>query len=198
MSVFSARSEAGPRACLPVLLVAAVVLAGGLADRAAAAGEPEALKAGYRRVLSVLAGGDEAEALSALFDFETGALGDLPTGRQLEDFWRLKLRVIRRLLESQTIEVLVPIVVLHHDALLMYRERHHPVLVAHSRKMASELAEIYAEKAGTRRAGLFAGWVFTSFGAYFQDSRSLTASARFFRRALDFDQENEEPLQGKE
>lgn len=183
-----------------LLLAALIVLtatAGGTGRPAMAAGlDAEEVQSGYRRVLATLAAGDEDQALEELFVFETGVLGEMPRPGKVEDFWRFKLRVIRGLIESQTVEVLVPVAVFHHDAYLLYRERRRPILAGHSRTMAQELAEVYAVRAETQEANVFAGWMLTSFASFHQLSRSVSTSIAVYGRALELDPANRAAIMG--
>ena len=175
-----------------------------LAATAPVAGRPaiaaslkaEEVQPGYRQVLATLAAGDEDQALEELFAFETGLLGELPRPGMVESFWRFKLRVIRDLAASQSFEVLVPIAVFHHDAYILYRDRRRPILAAHSRTMALELAETYAERVDTLEARVFAGWMLTSFGSFHQLSRSVSTSIAVYRRALELDPSNRAAIMG--
>lgn len=189
--------RAGPsRFLLAVLFVFAATAP--VTERAAmaAALKAEDVQPGYRQVLATLAAGDEEQALEELFAFETGLLGELPRPGKVETFWRFKLRVIRDLAASQSVEVLLPIAVFHHDAYLLYRERRRPILAAHSRTMAGELAEFYAARAESQDAKVFAGWMLTSFGSFHQQSRSVSTSIAVFRRALELDPANRAAIMG--
>ncbi len=184
-------AAAACRCALPAALLLAAAILG--RPGPAAALPADEIREAYRGVLAVLASGDEERALDELFAFETDALGKEPW-RRIEQFWRLKLRVIRDLLDVQPIELLVPIIVLHHDAYLRYRDADRPTLAAHSRTMASELAEIYADRTSTSEARRFSAWVMSSFGAYLQESRSISSSAEFFLRAVNSDPTNDAAL----
>ena len=178
-----------------LLVVVAVAPVAGRPAMAATL-KAEEVQPGYRQVLATLAAGDEGQALEELFAFETGVLGEMPRPGKVEAFWRLKLRVIRDLAQSQSVEVLVPIAVFHHDAYLLYRERRRPILAAHSRTMAGELAEFYASRAESQDANVFAGWMLTSFGSFHQQSRSVSTSIAVFRRALELDPANRAAIMG--
>jgi tetratricopeptide (TPR) repeat protein len=178
-----------------LLVLAATALSSGRPALAAAL-KADDVQPGYRQVLAILAAGDAEQALEELFAFETGVLGELPRSGKVETFWRFKLRVIRDLAASQSFEVLVPIAVFHHDAYLLYRERRRPILAAHSRTMAGELAEVYASKAESHDANVFAGWMLTSFGSFHQQSRSVSTSIAVFRRALELDPANRAAIMG--
>lgn len=152
--------------------------------------KPASFQAAYRAVLATLAEGQEREALTQLYELETSVMRDRPTPGRIDHFWRLKLGVVRELIETESVEILVPIVVLHHDAYVMYRQREQRELAAHSRQMSAELAEYYGNKSTRADARLFTGWVLTSFGAYLQESWALSSSAELFERALQRDPQN--------
>lgn len=152
--------------------------------------KPERFEAAYRGVLATLAQGQEEQALAELYELETTVMRDRPTPGRVDHFWRLKLGVVRELIQGESVEILVPIVVLHHDAYVMYRQREQPELAVHSRQMSAELAEYYGNKSSREEARLFTGWVLTSFGAYLQDSWALATSAELFERALQRDPTN--------
>jgi len=140
-------------------------------------------QAEYRRILGVVAAGEREQALSELVALETGVVGDKEAWRYVDNIWRIKLGVIRELLEVQPVELLRPIILLHHDAYFEYVELGRRYLAGHSRQMAAELAEVYLERAGTPQAAVFSGWVLTSLGAYLWSPNSVSDSAELFYRA---------------
>lgn len=152
--------------------------------------KPAEVKVQYREILGTLANGDREVALVELVDFEREVVGDEDAWRQIEPFWKQKLAVIRDLLDSQPIELLRPVIMLHHDAYFEYLGLHRRYLANHSRVMATELAEIYAERAGTPEARLFSGSVLTSFGANLWSPASVGSSVDLFHRAYLVDPEN--------
>lgn len=140
----------------------------------------------YRRVLTLLSTGERDQAMAALYDLETRAIGDGVGTVELQRYWRLKLKVVREVLKVGELDQLIPIIVLHHDAYLMYREKGRPFLAGHARTMAAELAETLAKKDHDPQVREFSSWVLTSFAVYMQESRSVTSSANFLKTALDF------------
>lgn len=158
--------------------------------------KPEEIQAEYRRVLSILVDGDKEQAISVLFELETAVVGDEQPWKRIDSLWRLKLRTLRDLLEVQPPELLMPVIMLHHDTYSVYLETGRPILATHARTMAGELAEIYADRAGTPRALVFSGWVLSSIGAYLWRPGSVTASADLFFRAQLVDPGNGMALLG--
>lgn len=169
-----------------------------LAGPTAAQGlDPNEVEAGYRDVLAVLAAGDLERALEELVEFEQRVVGEPENAwRHMEKFWRLKLKVIRRLLESQSIELLEPITLLHHDAYLEYSRLDRRHLAQHSRQMSSELAEVYAQQAGSEAAREFSGSILASFAANSWSPISMGGSADLFYRTYLVDPGNLIALKG--
>jgi len=163
---------------------------------AAKAMRPLEMKQRYQQVLGVLSTGDLDQALADLVEFELMAVGDQQSWRYVDNLWRAKLRVIRDGLATQPPEMLMPIIVLHHDAYFRYSEMDRSHLAQHSRTMVSELAPIFAQRSGTPAAGAFAGWALTSFGAYLWSPSNIGMSADLFYRAHLLDPANEPALEG--
>lgn len=193
----TALAVGAPPKARSALLFLCLALATLPASSAFAAVQPAEIQSQYRQVLGLLAGGDEKQALTALGEFETGMLSEYPGVFEIERFWRIKLGVIRELVDSAGPEVMIPVIVFHHDAYLMYRDLQERYLAPHSRRMASELAELYASRSERPEDRLFAGWVLTSFGGYLQDVRSVKSSAEYFRRGLVLSPSNETALLAK-
>jgi len=157
---------------------------------------PNEIQSGYRDVLSILATGDREGALEALFEFEIVAVGEQQPWKRVENFWRLKLRTLREMLDAESLDLLKPVIMLHHDANRMYREKERPFLASHSRIMATELAVIYADRADTSAAREFSGWVMTSLGAMLWHPSSVVSSADLFYQAQRLDPANPAALMG--
>lgn len=157
---------------------------------------PNEIQARYRDVLSILAAGEQEAALEALYDFETLVVGEDQPWKRVEDFWRLKLRTLREMLDAESLPLLKPVIMLHHDANQMYLERDRPFLASHSRTMSVELAEIYADRANSSGAREFSGWVMTSLGAVLWHPSSVISSADLFYRAQLVDPGNPIALMG--
>lgn len=174
------------------------VLLGSLASpiQAAKTLRPLETKQRYQQVLKTLATGDLEQALDELQAMEKKAVGEDQPWRMVDNLWKLKLQVIRDLLASQPPELLMPIIVLHHDAYFRYAEQDRPYLAQHSRTMAAELAQVLAERAGTPAAAAFSGWTLSSFGAYLWSPSSIGASADLFYRAFLVDPGNPVALRG--
>ena len=100
------------RVALLVGLLAASAAPGAILDA-------DEVQAEYRQILSTLSSGAAEAALDRLVEFEVDVLaGDL-SPRRVEALWRQKLRVLRVLLESQPLELLEPVILLHHDQVVV-------------------------------------------------------------------------------
>ena len=175
-----------PACCGAALL--ALLLCGGPARAQPAA--PEAtVDVEYRRVLALLGNGDREAALVALVAMET-RLTASQAPADVEGLWRAKLHVIRDLLSGQ-VEILVPILLLHHDAFVHYRSERLPVLAQHSRTMTWELVDYYRKKADSDGARVVAARVLASLGGYLQEGLSLPDSTAAFNEALELDPRNQ-------
>jgi len=163
---------------------------------AARAMKPLEIKQTYAQVLGVLASGDLDRALTELVALEQKAVGDQQVWRYVDNLWRLKLGVIRDLATDHPLELLMPIIVLHHDAYFRYKELGKRYLAQHSRTMAAELADLYADRAGTGAAGAFAGWTLTSFATYLWSPTNIRSSADLFYRTHLLDPGNSLALRG--
>ncbi len=181
--------------------MAAAFLAAGLAalpaGLAAAPIETVPVAARYRAVLQAVAVGDQERAVDELETLENGLLGDRPQPRSIEEFWRLKLGVVAEVLQDSPPEVLIPVILLHHDVYLRHRDARRWLLANHARIMATELVEFYLQRpqAGAD-AAVVASRVLTSFAGYLQEGWSLGLAAGLFRRALELDGRNEAAVVG--
>lgn len=164
--------------------------------QAARAMRPLEIKQRYARVLGTLAAGGLDQALPELVGLEEAAAGSEQTWRYVDNLWRTKLHVIRDLLASGDVNLLMPIIMLHHEAYFRYSEADRRHLAQHSRTMASELAEIFAERSDSPAARSFAGWTLTSFAAYLWSPSNIGMSADLFYRATLVDPANELALEG--
>lgn len=158
--------------------------------------KPLEIKQRYSQVLSVLAAGDLERAVADLQQLELAVVGDERSWRFVETLWRAKLQVIRDLLTEPNVDLLMPVIVLHHEAYFRYSETDRRYLAQHSRRMSAELAEVYAERSGTPAAGAFAAWILTSFASYVWSPSNIGLSAELFYRAHLLDPGNRLALAG--
>lgn len=175
-------------AILPVLTTSSSAAARGM--------KPLVMKQRYVRVLGTLATGDLDAAVEELMEFEQAATGDEQAWRYVDNLWRAKLQVIRDLLSSQSPDLLMPIILMHHDAYFLYSELERNHLAQHSRTMSAELAKIFADRSQSAEANVFSGWVLTSFGAYLWSPSNIGMSADLFYRAHLVDPQNAMALRG--
>lgn len=174
-----------------LVLAALAIGAGSIAPPAGAVRDAAAIAGDYRAVLARLAAGEVDAALDDLSALERRALAGRRSQRAVEALWIVKLRVIREIIEAQSLAVLVPIIVFHHEAAAGYRAEREPLLALHSRRMVDELADFYVKRAEDPDAEVFTGWVLSSLGGYVLESRSFSTGRQLLLRALEVDPANE-------
>lgn len=163
-----------------------VVLAtAGLGLPVAAAEIVEEVRHGYPRVLGLWAAGDDEAALQGLAELEERLVGPEYKPDDIDRLWRAKLGVLRDMLGVVGPDVMVPVMMLHHDAYLSYRDNEEPILAAHSRVMAEELATFYAQRKDDPAARGVAGSLLTSLGGYLQHGWAWHHSAELFAQATE-------------
>jgi len=148
-----------------------------------------AIRAQYPRVLATWAQGKEAEALEQLETMESVLVRDKRAQRDVEELWRAKLGVIRDTISRTSVEVLVPVMLLHHDAYRHYVGRK-GFLAQHSQVMSAELADFYAENTRNPAGKKIASDLLTSLAGHLQSGMVMRRSAELFQRALTIDPEN--------
>lgn len=167
--------------CGTVLILAALCAA-----PAAAAPRKEieaGVRAAYPSVLASWATGDDAAALERLVEMERELTGPDFEPAAIESLWKAKLGVIRDLMAAVGDDVLVPVMLLHHDAYVEYRRRDERILARHARVMAEELATVYAERRKEASARGVAASLLTSLGGHLQEGWSWKRSAELFSLA---------------
>lgn len=175
-------SSLGYRAGLALALVGWATAAGAADRKQIEAG----IRAGYPAVLASWAAGDDEQALGRLTEIERGLVGPEYRPDEIESLWKAKLGVIRDLMSAVGEDVLVPVMLLHHDAYLEYRRIGEPILAQHSRVMAEELAMFYAEKRQDQSSARgVAASLLTSLGGHLQQGWSWKHSALLFSRATE-------------
>ncbi len=169
----------GRIARLVLLAAAALGLPAGAAEIA------EEVRHQYPRALALWAAGDADAALESLAELEVRLVGPEYRPDAIDKLWRAKLAVVRDLLGVVGPDVLVPVMMLHHDAYLEYRRRETPLLAAHSRVMAEELASAYADRRDDPAARGLAGSMLTSLGGYLQHGWAWRHGAELFAAATE-------------
>ena len=145
----------------------------------------------YRQVLSELAKDQGGQARSALLDLESGVLTD----GTLEPLKAAQLRVAEEL-SKRDVESLIPLLVLHDDLYSVYRQRRLFSLGNHARVIIELVAELYAERGGSRGSHIVASRALASLGGYLQEANLPSSSRRLYQRALSHDDHNLAALLG--
>ena len=153
--------------------------------RAAARGSSlqRAALVAYRRAFEAWDAGDLGRAIAELRRFEvasisTDVVGNLPIQEG-------QLRAAAALARADG-EALVPLMCLHEKLFRFYRSRESFLLATHSRRMASELARLYAGRGGDE-AGRIAALVPVSLAGVRQEIGTRIAAQSTFERALELD-----------
>lgn len=145
------------------------------------------VRAAYPPVLAVWASGDEVSAVQQLAELEIGLVSEQRGPRDVEALWRAKLGVVRDTISRSSVEILVPVMLLHQDAYRYYVDRRLGLLAHHSQSMAAELAQFYAENSHSADAHGVAADLLVSLAGHMQSGLMMRRSAELFHRALSVD-----------
>ncbi|MEM9292618.1 MAG: hypothetical protein AAGD01_13130 [Acidobacteriota bacterium] len=145
----------------------------------------------YRGVLRRYADGDHRGALRELQRFEKRFVGERLDASGQGDLWRIQAMVVRDLMQREP-EILLPVMLLHHDASALYHREQIWHQAGRSRRLAGVLAMEYVRQVKTRGARVTASRVLASLGSYLQEimSSEVCRCVPFYREALDLDENN--------
>lgn len=153
--------------------------------------ETSRLQTRYREILSAWVSGEVDQAPDDLIELETAAVADgNPKSRKL--LLSAEQAVIHEL-GATSLEVLVPIAMLHHEAYsrhLARGVRQAPLAVIHARQMTRDLAILYNQQSGSEGSALVASRVLTSLGGMLLESAQQVPAAELFYQALELDGRN--------
>jgi tetratricopeptide (TPR) repeat protein len=154
-------------------------------------GEAGRLQARYREILSAWVAGEVDQAPDDLIELEVAAVADgSPKSRKL--LLSAEQTVIHEL-GATSLEVLVPIAMLHHEAYSRHLNRgvrQAPLAVIHARQMARDLAILYNQQSGSEGSALVASRVLTSLGGMMLEHAQQVPAAELFYQALELDRRN--------
>lgn len=145
----------------------------------------EHLAAAYRQALAKLGSGQRAAARSAILNMEAEVLTD----GAIDSLQTAELRVAKELAESE-VESLIPVMVLHDEIYMVYRQRNLFSLGSNARILIEKLAELYAEHGGSEGSRIVAGRALASLGGRLQRANLPSSSRRLYQRALTHDPGN--------
>jgi Flp pilus assembly protein TadD len=145
----------------------------------------------YREILSAWVAGEVDRAPDDLIELEKGVVadGDPKSRKRLV---QSEQAVIHEL-GATSLEVLVPIAMLHHEAysrLLSRGVRQAPLAVTHARQMTRDLAVLYHQQAGSEGSAVVASRVLTSLGGMLMEHAQQLPAAELFYQALELDGRN--------
>ena len=149
------------------------------------------LAAAYRDALTFLAQNQSSAARTAVLEVESSVL----IGGTLEELQTAQLRVAQQLAGIE-VESLLPVLVLHDDLYMTYRQRKLFSLGFNSRALIEKLAELYAELGGTEGSRIVAARALASLAGRLQESNLPSNSRRLYRRTLDYDPHSKVALLG--
>jgi tetratricopeptide (TPR) repeat protein len=145
----------------------------------------------YREILSAWVAGEVDRAPDDLIELEKGVVADGdPKARKR--LLQSEQAVIHEL-GATSLEVLVPIAMLHHEAysrLLSRGVRQAPLAVTHARQMTRDLASLYNQQSGSEGSAMVASRVLTSLGGMLMEHAQQLPAAELFYQALELDGRN--------
>ena len=145
----------------------------------------------YREILSAWVAGEVERAPDDLIELEKSIVADgEPKSRKR--LIQSEQKVIHEL-GATSLEVLVPIAMLHHEAysrLLGRGTRQAPLALAHARQMTRDLAMLYNEQSGSEGSAVVASRVLTSLGGMLLEHAQQLPAAELFYQALELDGRN--------
>lgn len=145
----------------------------------------------YREILSSWVAGNVEKAPDDLMALEVSVVADNdPKSRKR--LLQAEQAVIHEL-GGQSLEVLVPLAMLHHETYVRHLERSRrpvPLAMLHARSMARDLVIRYNEQAATEGSAVVASRVLTSLGGLMLDHSQHVPAAELFYQAIQLDRRN--------
>jgi len=145
----------------------------------------------YREILSAWVAGEVDRALDDLIELEKSVVADgEPKSRKR--LMQSEQAVIHEL-GTTSLEVLVPIAMLHHEAYSRHLSRgirQNPLALTHDRQMARDLALLYNQQSGSEGSAVVASRVLTSLGGMLMEHAQQLPAAQLFYQALELDGRN--------
>lgn len=145
----------------------------------------------YREILSAWVAGEADPAPDDLIELEKGVVAD-GDPKSRKRLLQSEQAVIHEL-GATSLEVLVPIAMLHHEAysrLLSRGVRQAPLAVTHARQMTRDLAILYHQQSGSEGSAVVASRVLTSLGGMLMEHAQQLPAAELFYQALELDGRN--------
>ncbi|HWM90830.1 MAG TPA: tetratricopeptide repeat protein [Thermoanaerobaculia bacterium] len=149
------------------------------------------IEARYREILSAWVAGEVDRAPDDLIELEKSVVadGDPKSRKRLRD----SEQAVIHELGATSLEVLVPIAMLHHETYSRHLARgirQAPLAVTHARQMARDLAILYNQQSGSEGSAVVASRVLTSLGGMMMESAQQIPAAELFYQALELDGRN--------
>ncbi len=151
--------------------------------------QKRAFVGGYKQALAGI--GPNLVAQIRLLDLESRVLVD----ESLDMLQAAQFEVVESL-AKRDVESLLPVLMLHSDMYLVYRDRKLFSLASSSRSMAEYLADLYAHYGKSQGSRIVAARALASLAGYLQEVNLPSNSRRLYRRSLEYDAHNETALLG--
>lgn len=145
----------------------------------------------YREILSAWVSGEVDRAPDDLIELEKSVVAD-GDPKSRKRLLQSEQAVIHEL-GATSLEVLVPIAMLHHEAYSRHLARgirQSPLAVTHARQMARDLALLYNQQSGSEGSAVVASRVLTSLGGMLMEHAQQLPAAELFYQALELDGRN--------
>lgn len=145
----------------------------------------------YREILSAWVSGEVDRAPDDLIELEKSVVAD-GDPKSRKRLLQSEQAVIHEL-GTTSLEVLVPIAMLHHEAYSRHLSRgirQNPLALTHDRQMARDLAVLYNEQSGSEGSAVVASRVLTSLGGMLMEHAQQLPAAQLFYQALELDGRN--------
>lgn len=151
----------------------------------------EEFQARYRQILQTYASGKLEDALEALVDLESAALGGYGAAGA-ERVWQAEAGILQDILNT-TPDAILPILLFHEQAFIAYNERGLSESSAYSLLMTVNIVDAYVEKVNSDEGRLASALLLTDLSYH---SSQFAANRSLLLKALDLAPSHEAPLLG--
>jgi len=153
--------------------------------------ERDEFQAQYRQILQTCASGKPEDALEALVELESAALGGYGADGA-ERVWQAEAGILEDILNT-TPDAIWPILLFHEQAFIVYNERGLFESSAYSLLMTVNIVDAYVEKVNSEEGRLAAALLLTDLSYH---TSQFATSMSLLLKALDLAPSHEAPLLG--
>ena len=148
----------------------------------------------YATALRHLAAEEREKALETLTTREAAIIAALDADG-VEVLAQAQSQVLAKIADEDW-ELVMPVILMHLDASLLYRTRRQRILAHHATRMTIDLADAYADKLDTPEAKSEAARVLSSLGSHLLHGGAWSRARRIFDHALELDADDPAALLG--